>query len=221
MHGRHFGGWVWDRVQKHLADEGWDSIAPTFDVEKGVVNLDEHATMLRQAEREKGSEHFIDVGWSWGANVVMRELGDTAVKKLIFPSGVFDKSTLPWIKSHLPKSIHPLPYSIMEANNRAGWREYGPEVLFGGIKNERIIEGAVRSLRDHPKLPDEPDVPRLPPLPMVYIKLTEDKAVRLEAQDDMANLIGVVPVPFDSGHTPMLSRPKDFAELLIALAKET
>src|SRR5258708_39755383 len=92
-HGRHFDGEFWGTVQRELATEGWDSVAPTFDVEEGVVNLDEHASKLREAELQSGAEEFVRVGWSWGANVAIRGLDRARTKKIILPAGAFHPDT--------------------------------------------------------------------------------------------------------------------------------
>jgi hypothetical protein len=60
--------------------------------------------------------------------------------------------------------------------------------------------------------------PSLPPIPCTYIKLLQDQALRPAIQDSMAANIGAEVMTLDSGHTAMLSRPDELAEMLNMIA---
>src|SRR4051812_4392859 len=96
IHGRHFDETVWEEVQNNLRCDGWRSIALTLDVEDGSVDLDGHADAVRAAQWEAGAEGFIDVGWSWGANVAIRKQDKSPVLKAILPAGAFHEASLAW-----------------------------------------------------------------------------------------------------------------------------
>jgi pimeloyl-ACP methyl ester carboxylesterase len=62
----------------------------------------------------------------------------------------------------------------------------------------------------------------MPDVPRTYIKLLQDRTLSLEAQDQMIeNLGGAHVLTLDTGHTAMVSRPKELAQLLNLVAEQT
>ncbi len=61
----------------------------------------------------------------------------------------------------------------------------------------------------------------MPSIPCTYIKLPQDKgAYPPSKQDKLASNIGAKVVTLDTGHTAMLSRPQELAQLLNKIADE-
>jgi pimeloyl-ACP methyl ester carboxylesterase len=58
----------------------------------------------------------------------------------------------------------------------------------------------------------------LPDVPCTYVKLTNDRALHPTVQDQMAARIDANVVEVASGHTVMLSRPKELADALKSIA---
>jgi len=93
--GRHHGPEAWLYVQEELRRHGWKSIAHDLPIENPYFSLNDHARVVAHAERLQGDvDEIIRVGWSWGANVIPREIADLPVSQLIFVAGAFHKATL-------------------------------------------------------------------------------------------------------------------------------
>jgi pimeloyl-ACP methyl ester carboxylesterase len=62
----------------------------------------------------------------------------------------------------------------------------------------------------------------MPAVPCTYIKLLQDQSVLPPAkQDEMAANIGATVLTLDTGHTAMLSRPQELAQLLNGIVNKT
>jgi pimeloyl-ACP methyl ester carboxylesterase len=223
VHGRHFDETVWEEVQKNLWEEGWRSIALSLDVEDGSVDLDEHADAVRAAQWEAGAEGFIDVGWSWGANVAIRKQDKSPIIEAILPGGAFHEASLVWSDLSPPESYHSLLYEAIEQAQISTEGLKDPEVVkklfFSDVTSEEVVLSAMKHIRPHPRRTYEPPLQTSPRAPMTYIYLTKDQT--LKKQPELARALGARIVPFESAHTPMVSRPKDFARLLINLANNS
>jgi pimeloyl-ACP methyl ester carboxylesterase len=52
-------------------------------------------------------------------------------------------------------------------------------------------------------------------IPRSYIICTDDRAYPIDYMEGVARTLGVDPIPMDAGHFPMLSRPRETAELIV------
>jgi hypothetical protein len=219
VHGRYHSGWCWQSVQEELAIAGWNSIAPTLPIEDPEMTLDDHASFLKQVKLERGLEESIDVGHSWGANIIARTMGSNAVKQLIFIAPSFHPATL----KH-PTRDRPLSYDLWKKyEETAGFdlqamKEFASFAFYDDVSDEELKEEALNRLREHPTREIEPELEEFPDLPIEYVLTVDDKAVSPYAQADTAEVLGVNPVCFKSGHAPMLAQPEKLAEKLIELA---
>lgn len=218
VHGRYHGDWCWRAVQEELTNADWRSIAPNLPIEDSDMSLNDHAVFVRQAELMSDAKEIVRVGWSWGANVIPRALGANAVKKLVFVAGSFHPATLrrSVTGESLPKRS--ISYEVLIRNEEKGFDEIGDYVFYHDLEDEHQKKLAIRKLRPHPRREIEPGLAEFPNVPIEYVLLTNDHALVPEAQADTAEALGVQPVCFKSGHTPMLSKPKELAKLLIELA---
>ncbi len=219
--GRHHGPDCWQLLQEELSHEGWGSITPDLPIENELFSLDDHAKVVNRAEWTSGASEIYRVGWSWGANVIPRAIGITAVKKLIFIAGAFHPATLRRrVKGPIPSPIHSINYEVMEQSPQKGLDEMADHVFYRDIGDEKLRSALVEKLRPHPRRKIEPQLTHFPELPLEYIVLTEDQALLPDSQREFARVLGIEPVEFPSGHVPMFpkSKAKKLANLLIGLA---
>lgn len=221
VHGSWHGAWCWQRLQEELGSAGRKSIAPDLPFEDPNKSLDDHAAIIRKEELKSGATEIIRVGWSWGANVIPRALGSNVVRKLIFVAGSFHPATLRRSVTGEELSIRSLSYEVARNTKKEGLREMADYVFYHDVEDEELRENAKNELKWYPRREIEPELTRFPHLPLEYILLANDHALRHEAQTSAAEALGVKPVYFESGHAPMLSRPKELARLLIKLANRS
>lgn len=222
VHGRYHSGWCWHLVQEELSNKGFNSVAPDFPIEHMEYDLNDHARILASAENASGSDEIVRVGWSWGANVIPRAVSLRTVKKLIYIAGVFHPASIPRSGGDIvPTAKHTLAYGAVVANPDAGLevvKETANYTFYHDVDAD-LRKEAISRLREHPRRAVEPYLPAFPVLPMEYIVPTEDHAVVPETQQEVAKYLGMAPTLLEgSGHCPMLSRPRELAELLIKLS---
>ena len=57
------------------------------------------------------------------------------------------------------------------------------------------------------------------PIPRSYILCTEDRAYPVDYMQGVARTLGVEPILVGWGHFPMVSRPRETAELIVTAAQ--
>lgn len=224
VHGRHHDGWCWESVRKELDEQGWPSIAPDLPIEDPLLSLEDHAEVMADAEAASGAETIVRVGWSWGANIIPRAIGGVSIKKLIFVAGAFHRSTIEQWGDESVRATHSIAYDAMQTSlpldPPRALAEVADYVFYHDIEDDILKAKALAHLRDHPRREDEPGLPVFPELPREYILTTQDRAVAPASQKKIAELLDVEPIPIESGHAPMLSRPQELAHWLIHLATQ-
>jgi len=97
-------------------------------------------------------------------------------------------------------------------------RSYYPDPADAARELQYPPELAPLAERLRRQAPYDPE-PHEPPGPRAYVVCARDAAIRPEWQRRVArDVLGVAPLELDAGHSPMLERPRDLAELLITLA---
>lgn len=223
VHARYHGAWCWTYVQQLLAEQGYDSIAPNLPVEEISLNLNDHAEIVRQAESEKGADNYVDVGWSWGGDLIYRKLGSTPVSSLIFVAAPLRPLTsdLHLRKNSPITNSRTLLYHTWLKAEESGACDFDPvligESFYNDLEDRMLKALAIGALRPHPHMSEESDAV-LPDIKMSYIGLDKDHALRYETQAEIATQLGIDFYRLPTDHAPMLSRPKVLADYLIYLA---
>jgi pimeloyl-ACP methyl ester carboxylesterase len=196
VHGAWGGGWCWDLLRAELEARGHAVHAPDLPCEDVAAGVAEYAAAVPPAD--------IVVGWSLGG------------------------LTIPFVKA----GTHLFLAALVAGT---GWEG----VFVSGFGNARVRDELGRS-----HYPDPADAARelqIPPehahlagrlrrqapfhgqtAPIerpVYIVCARDAVIRPDWQRHLAHdVLGVEPVELDSGHSPMLERPRELALLLDAFA---
>lgn len=217
--GRFHGPECWDLVCDAFRKKGVSTITPEFPIEDPDISLNDHAEILALAEEGCGEREFIRVGWSWGTNVVLREVNDST-KKVIIISGGFHPSTLknhPGVDS-LREVEHGLMYEIYQDLSRQKRQSFAEQLFYHDVKDAEIRQKAISALREHPYRDTEPELKTFPAVPLGYIALTRDRVNTIQYQRETAHLLGVKETSMYSGHAPMYARYKSLADRLIQIA---
>jgi pimeloyl-ACP methyl ester carboxylesterase len=217
------GPWAWNYVREELARQGYDSIAPDLPIEDPEATLDDHAKIIREAEEEKGAEQYIRVGWSWGGDVVYRQLGYTTVSKLVFLAAPLRRITAGFTIPNESPIVNgrTLLYHVWIKAEEQGVAEFDPVLIgnafYNDLKDEALQALAIGQLRPHPHITQD-DIAVLPDMDTHYVWFKKDRAFRPESQVATADMLGISKTGLETDHAPMLSRPQLLGSHLIALA---
>jgi pimeloyl-ACP methyl ester carboxylesterase len=223
--------WVWrEFLVPELAAQGYDSVAPDLPIEDPAMTRDNHASIIREVEERKGAENYVEVGASWGGDLIYRQLGGVPVSKLVFIGAplrpILRKTGLMEIDPLLENNPN-ISYLALVRAEEGGVsfdRQSVGDVFFRDLGNEGLKAWATSQLSEHPhntgdhsRSDDNAVLPRT--MDMHYVGLMDDKILSFTNQKHTADVLGLDFVPFPSGHFPMLQKPKQLAELLIQIAE--
>jgi pimeloyl-ACP methyl ester carboxylesterase len=198
VHGAWHGGWAWDLLRPELEARGHDVVAPDLPCEDIDAGVAEYAAVVC------GTDDAIVVGHSLGGltiplvpgrlRVFLGALVPGASRENAFVPGFGDAR----VRDELGRSYYPDPAD--------GARElqYPPECaqLAARLRRQAPVDSAAPVTG-----------------PRAYVVCARDASIRPEWQRRVArDVLGVEPVELDAGHSPMLSHPRELADLLDALA---
>jgi pimeloyl-ACP methyl ester carboxylesterase len=205
VHGAWHGGWCWDGVRAELEARGHDVVAPDLPCEDVDVGVEEYVAVVQAALGDV--DDAVLVGHSLGGMTIPRVparlhvfvsalLAGTGWND-VFAPGFGDSR----VRDELGRSYYPDPADAVRE------LQYPPE-----------LASAAQRLRRQARYEPEPvDLPGCP----VYVVCTRDAAIRPDWQRHLArDVLGVEPLELEAGHSPMLERPRELAELLHSLARE-
>jgi len=206
VHGAWHGGWCWEPVRAELEGLGHVVVAPDLPCEDVDAGVEEYVAAVRDALG--GVEDAVVVGHSLGGMTIPRVPARVHVFLTALVAGTgWDDVFAPGFgngraRDELGRSWYPDPAEA------ARELQYPPE-----------LAALARRLRR--QAPYEPD-PFHPPGPTAYVVCSRDEVIRPAWQRHLArDVLGVEPLELGSGHSPMLERPRELAELLLALARAT
>lgn len=230
VHGGGFGPWVWERVIPLLdlpaltvERTGTDQ---TLNLRK--LTIADCAGFVRAAIEQAGFQRVILVGHS-GAGIIIPEVATQLpgrVAHLVFiaanipPEGKCALDVLsfwPRLMNHVAIELQNLGLSMP--------RKQVEQVIRNVLCND-MDEESLQWVLSH-KVNPEPRAlafervsrARLPDIPRTFIKLLQDRTLSLEGQEQMVkNLGGANVLAIDTGHTVMVSRPQELAQLLNQVA---
>lgn len=219
LHGAGLAPWVWDEVRRTLplpstaldvpsnrpgtspascaaellSDPSFPRSGPVVLVLHSLAGVLETSLAMALGSRLR---HVVHVA------TVVPEPGRSFVQARGFPANLI----LPLLFRMYPKGLAPSPAMIL--------RELGND-----LSEAQQAELVARHRPVRPELFLEP-VPREEvQVPRTYILCTDDRCVPSRLQSRIANRIGAALRNIDTGHIPMLSRPGEFAELLVQVVK--
>ena len=198
VHGAWHGGWAWDLLRPELEARGHRVVAPDLPCEDIAAGVVEYAAVVH------GTDDAIVVGHSLGGltiplvparlRVFLCALVPGASTEDAFVPGFGDAR----VRDELGRSYYPDPADA------ARELQYPPE----------FAQLAARLRRQAPVDSASPVTG-----PAAYVVCARDASIRPEWQHRVArDVLGVEPIELDAGHSPMLSHPRELADVLDALA---
>lgn len=222
VHGRHFDGSIFNALRADLKSKGFESIAPTFDVEDGSKNLDEHAKQLAEEEAATGAREVVRWMWSWGANVGIRDFGLIPIRRMGMIAGAFHRDSLAWANGDVPDTQHNVNYMAYENNPcKEAYKQIARLCLFTDLAtDDQTVSGWSETMRDHPRREEEPKLNEPPAAPIDYVILTRDKAILNQDKiaEGLAKQADVQLHTLESDHVPMVSHRKELTDIIVRQA---
>ena len=202
VHGAWHGGWAWDAVRLELESRGHRVVAPDLPCEDVDAGVEEYAAVVRAALG--GVEDAVVVGHSLGgmtiplvpgrAHVFLCALVGGTGWRGVFVAGFGDAR----VRDELGRSYYPDPADA------ARELQYPSDLapLAARLRRQAPVDAVAHELRGS----------------IAYVVCANDAAVRPEWQRHLArDVLGVEPLELAAGHSPMLSHPRDLADILDSL----
>jgi len=204
IHGAWHGSWAWDALSAELRTRGHDVVAPDLPCDDTTASIVEYAGVA--AEALGGVDDAIVVGHSLGGLTIPFVPGRLRVFVCALVAGTGGNDVfVPGFgasrtRDELGRSYYP------DSTDAARELQYPPSL-------------AALATKLRPQAPVDVSTPYAADGPVAYIVCTLDAAIRPDWQRHLArDVLGVEPIELASGHSPMLSHPRELAEILVALA---
>jgi hypothetical protein len=201
VHGAWHGGWAWDLVRTELEGRGHTVHAPDLPCEDVHAGVAEYARVVPAADVVVG--HSL-AGYTIplvpaSLRVYLCALVPHAGRLGAFVPGFGDAQA----RDELGRFYYADPADAVRE------LQYPPEAAhYAGL------------LRRQASVSGDDDVV-IPDTPRAYVVCSRDAVIRPDWQRRVAReLVGVEPVELDAGHSPMLSHPRELADLLDLAASE-
>jgi pimeloyl-ACP methyl ester carboxylesterase len=225
VHGAWHGAWCWELLVAELERRGSRAVAVDLPSDDPDVDASGYAELVAaECDRQDGPVTL--VGHSLAGLVLPRVALRRPVERYVFVSGAVPLPGRSFAEQFGLETIKAEPDMHATANDeleRSYWPD--PEQAIAGLYDDcprELAEWAVSKLRPQARAaPREPfAAARLPPLEGGVVLSREDRMfspdwMRIAARERL----GLEPVELDGGHSPMLSRPTELAELLISFGQ--
>jgi hypothetical protein len=192
VHGAWGGGWCWGLLRAELEGRGHVVHAPDLPCEDVSAGVEEYAAAVPAAD--------VVVGYSLGGLTIPFVEADTHVFLAALVAGTG------W------ENVFGRGFGDARVRDELG-RSYYPNTAEAARELQFPSEHAHLAARLRRQAPY--DVPQAPVERPVYVVCTRDVVIRPDWQRHLARgVLGVEPLELDSGHSPMLERPRELALLL-------
>jgi len=214
VHGAWHGGWAWDLVRPELESRGHRVVAPDLPCEDVDAGVEEYAAVVRA-----------ELGGVEDAIVVGHSLGGLTIP--LVPAG-----RLVFLTAYVPEPGRALVQRSADAwgpgfaesavRDELG-RSYWPdlEAAARDLQYPPEAAGLAAKLRRQGRRPSQDPSPlaALPDVERTFVVCSSDYAIPPEFQRRIAREeLGVGPIELATGHSPMLTLPRELADILDSLA---
>ncbi len=196
VHGAWHGGWAWEPLRRELEARGHTVAAPDLPCEDVAAGAADYARLVPPA----------DV-------VVGHSLGGLTIPLVAARLHVFLCALMPG----LDRSDAFVPgFGDTRIRDELG-RSYYPDPADGARELQYPAESASLAQKLRRQAPVDSKVPQRGPA--LYIVCARDASVRPDWQRTAAAVVGRS-VELDAGHSPMLTHPRELADILESAARE-
>lgn len=223
VHGSWHGAWCWKLLQDELAAMNYKSVAIDLPIDDPDADFDDYADVVAKSLEDETNS--VLVGHSRAGNVIPRAAAKLATKGLIFLCSSFEPETIrhPVIAEKdlmPPRNNSRFDEGIIRLGS--GLTRLDPHIakeLFYHDCPPDVQSWAAEQLRVQRRFRPEPILQAWPNIPQHYIMCRDDRVVNPEWSRYAAQeWLGIEPIEISGGHSPFLSRPRETAELLVALS---
>ncbi len=215
IHGGGDGGWAWHLVEAELRSRGHDVVAPDLPADDESATLDDYADAVIAAVGDR--RDLVVVGHSWGGFTAPLVAARLPTEVLVLVAGMIPApGELPgdwWTTTGWRAAV-----AEQAARDGGLTANDDPYVSFYHDVPRALADEASSRERAHPSsaATSAPwPLEALPDVPTKFVLCTEDYFFPPDFfRKVVADRLGIVPDEIVSGHCPMLSRPKELADLL-------
>lgn len=215
IHGGGDGGWAWHLVEAELRSRGHDVVAPDLPADDESATLDDYADAVVAAVGDR--RDLVVVGHSWGGFTAPLVAARLPTEVLVLVAGMIPAPGEPpgdwWTTTGWRAAV-----AEQAARDGGLTGNDDPYVSFYHDVPRALADEASSRERAHPSsaATSAPwPLAALPDVPTKFVLCTEDYYFPSDFfRKVVADRLGIVPDELASGHCPMLSRPKELADLL-------
>jgi pimeloyl-ACP methyl ester carboxylesterase len=225
VHGAWHGSWCWEPLIAELDRRGAPAVAVDLPGDDPAADATRYAE-LAAAECDRAEAPVTLVGHSLAGLVLPRVALVRPVDRYVFVNGVVPLPGHSFAEQFGLEQVKPEPDMHATENDdleRSYWPD--PERAIAGLYHDcsrEFAEWAVSKLRPQARAaPREPfAADEVPPLEGGYVLSRGDRMFSPDWMRTVAReRLGMEPVEIDGGHSPMLSRPAELADLLTSLGQ--
>ena len=213
VHGAWQSGWSWNLLVDELARRGHRSVAPDIPFDDPTATWDSYAGVITDAL--SGVDDPIVVGHSGGALIIPMVALRRPVKLLVY---LCPSTPVATPRPNMPTSLQEGAWDAVRTDElgRSWWE---PDDAIRGMY--RHLDPALASLAAgrlrHDGDPGPYPLEGPPKLPSLYVYTSDDEFFTPESRRWAArNVFGIEPIKMEGGHFPMLERPSELADVLVA-----
>lgn len=223
IHGAWHSGWCWERVGAELSSRGHDALAITLPCDDVDLACSDYAEIVAKLLEDDG-EDVVVVAHSLGGLTAPLVAAKRPVREVVLVAALLPDPGRS-LTQQFRDADAPLVEGSMDAlaRDEAGrgfWQDpYAAADRLYHDCEPALAREAVSRLRPQSRTPNEEPfpLPAWPDVPVRSIVCSEDRIVspgwsRRAARDRL----GIDSIEIAGGHSPMLSRPAELADLLLA-----
>jgi pimeloyl-ACP methyl ester carboxylesterase len=226
VHGAWHGAWCWDLLATELEQLGHRAVTVDLPCEDWDAGLEDNAAVVVAALEDVAGDVVL-VGHSLGGITIPVVTPRRPVAQLVFlcalvpePGRSLDQT----IRAGRPRASRGWTGpNIVHPDGSVSWESEAAVAAFYHDCPHEVAYWAASKLRRQVWTTTRQPCPleRWPDVPSSYILCTEDKPIAPDwARQVARERLGVEAVELPGGHSPMLSRPRQLAEVLHHLAGE-
>lgn len=217
VHGAFADGSSWNKLIPLLQAKGLKVVA----VQNPLTSLADDVTFAnRVIDAQTGP--VVLVGHSWGGAVITQAGGNDKVKALVYVAAFAPsagESSLDTVKGYpaSPGLASPIATSdgFLTLSPETVAKDFAQDVTAEEANLIASTQGAVRGANFEEKI----TVAAWTSKPSWYIVADQDRMIQPDAQRALAKKIKATTTSLPTSHVPMVSRPKDVADVIAAAAK--